>query len=220
MFAEFFSGLALVLQLTIAPIHVDTATDLSVELSALLHWTCSNPYWVGSHEVRGGMFAGQLETTCLVEGATGKGLVSLNSRLLKSAVHDVVVHEGPVAETYEGLHGYRFDVTEKLGKSDPLYLRQNIHVATDERTRLVYASLSSAIRGTGFAEYLKQMDTRLDVKPAESAGSYQIRMRSRLRAERPWYAPSDVFRAKVESIALEKFSFARATILPTLANAL
>ncbi len=171
--------------------------------------------------LQNGIFSGELITECLIMDANGQGLKSLNTSLMLGAVRDVEVHEGPVAELYRELPGFRFDVTEKMGKGgDALVVRQTIHVATDEHTRLYYATNSASITASGFAGYLRKMDTLLEVIPADAHGSYKLKLSSGIAIARPWYAPHGIFKSKAEAITLSKFQEAREMLIPKLVGAL
>lgn len=103
-----------------------------------------------------------------------------------------------------------------MGSKDVVTTRQDIHVSTDSRERLYYGSFTKSVQASGFAGYLKKIDTVFNLRSGSAAGTYKLELASRIIVDKPWYVPSGMFKSKVEDIARERFLEARGSIVPAI----
>lgn len=184
-------------------------------------WTCENVGWVTPPTLKKDIFKGDMISVCLISNTHGQGLKSLNAHFIKNATLNAEVHQGPLAEMFHDLPGYHYEVTEKLGKGgDTLVVRQDLHIATDEHTRLAYGVYSSKITASGLAGYVRNMSSFLEVTPGSEPGAFLVTMQSGFVIAQPWYIPDGIFKPTAEDIALTKFREARISIMTDIARSL
>jgi len=178
---------------------------------------CDTEDWVGSHGVADGdAFHGTLTSACDITDTSGSGLTELLKYLVDQTSARFVVNAGPVAETYLDLPSRLFDVTAK-DDSEELQVRSDLHIASDGKTRLEYASLSKEIQGSGNSQFLQQMDIKFTVTPGSNNNSYRFVLSTTLAVKRPWYAPVGVFESQAEKVAHEKYLQNRSATAPDIA---
>lgn len=184
-------------------------------------WSCDAERWVSPPVVVDGTYKGHIYSNCLIQDAQNGGLRALESFMNRKTAASRVVHAGPIAETYEGLPGSRYDVT--IGGedgSDSLTMRQDVHVVTDRARRFLYHTISRKIQGEGMAGYLTKAQIRLEVWATGQPDTYRIQASNYVEAEKPWFAPGGVFRSEAEKAQTEQFRKIRDRSLPEVAKTL
>lgn len=189
------------------------AVNEAQDLASTAHWTCAAERWASPPVLKDGVFQSELVSRCAIYGGMGK-VSALFERLVKTATADVTVHKGPFPAAYKGLPAIGVDVTVKGDPKDDVKIRQDVLIASDSTTRLVYAMRSKHIKASGMAGYLKEIATEVDLSTDQTLQArYTFVFYNRIRVERPWYAPSFIFKAKAESIAREKYLEARSAVV-------
>ena len=213
LFSAAFATLALALGQPSASFQL-TEADLNQNnwISAEQGWTCAEPKWAGEPTFSGSILTAVLENDCeMTAPHSDKSMSNLDQFFTENTLKARFVHSGPVSETFLGMPSKYFDVTirEKSG-SETITIRQDIHLATDLSNRLIYDVKSTSCEGTGMAEYLKGVATRIEVK---AGNTYKVHIRNEVRAEKPWYAPEAVFISKGKETALKIFIPLRAKLM-------
>lgn len=183
---------------------------------------CGPERWVGEPGMRADRFVGAMTSECEAALAGSRGDVGrLQDRLSDATLRENEIHAGPIEETYEGLPSVRFDLTSRrteLGES--LVLRLDLHLASDDLSRLVFDSLSTKIEGGGNAQYLKRLDTRMAVDRASDDGRFRFAMTNAVEVEKPWYAPTGIFVSKLKEGLREQYLSRRNAWVNQLADQL
>ncbi len=183
---------------------------------------CGLETWVGEPGMRGNRFVGAITSVCEAVLASSRGDVGrLQDRLSDAALRENEVHQGPIDETYEGLPSIRMDLTSRRTEmGENLVLRLDLHLASDDRSRLVFDSLSTKIEGSGNAQYLKKLDTRMEVSRASEEGRFRFATTHAVQIEKPWYAPTGVFVSKLKGGLREQYLSRREAWVNQLADQL
>jgi hypothetical protein len=189
-------------------------------------WTCIPEYWSVPADVNDGMFTGLMEDQCdmnaesvpALVGNPGSGLTSLSEFFKVSTMKSNIVNGAPVSETYHSLPGILFDVTNTTSGSDSVTVRSDVHIATDNQSKLLYDVLSKNITGTGNGDLLKKINIFFEMEPAGRAGHFSLKVGYELNVSKPWYAPGDMFKNEVVKMATEKFEKERQKLMPDIAS--
>jgi hypothetical protein len=184
-------------------------------------WACAPERWVLGPKLEDGFFKGSLETDCEVRDAVGNGLRGVESyaRGLVAGAKDI--HSGPIPETRDGLPSHYWDIAVELEEgADTLTVRQDTHLALDEKSKLRFEGLSKSVQGTGAASVLRRLDNLIEVTPNTAVGSWRVKLGGTLWAKKPWYAPNGTFMNEVEKAATASFQRGRDKTMPRIASAL
>ncbi len=128
-------------------------------------------------------------------------------------------HRPPIHVLLDGLRGQSFDLTHSLnGEEKGLRLREEILLATDGATRLVYQTRSKQIFASGMAGYLKRVSFQTILKRPSKGDTMTIEMRNSVQVKRPWFALSPLFFSIAKGIAEDKFEEARIPLLTFIAE--
>ena len=166
-------------------------------------WTCADPQWVNEPGMVNDQFVGILSNECTIEAPnTERNMKGAQDFFIETTNKSRVIHKGPVDETYESLPSKYYDVTVRDQGEEEVVVRQDVHLATDLKTRVIYDMKSTSIEGSGLAGYLRFVATRIQV---DGAGPLKVRVRNEVRVEKPWYAPEGIFVSKSKEIALRNF---------------
>lgn len=185
-------------------------------------FSCDDETWSSPLNFdRDGMLKGTITSLCYAPESKRQGFISLSEMLLNETVRNAYqVHNGPVRGPYLGMPAVRYDLTTRYenGK-DPLFIRSDFFVATDEVNRLVYANLSKKVNSSGMAKYLKKVDLLIESVPA-GKGGYYYRISASVAAERPFYAPEGTFKNEAEKMMRKQYRDSRAQWAPAIADSL
>jgi hypothetical protein len=179
-------------------------------------WTCTDPQWVGAPRMMSGNFEGTQQGLCTIQLTREGSIALLDQHFLESVKTSKTIHSGPTDETYQGLPGVLYDVTVQFTDGANVTVRENIHIASDRMTRLVYAALSTSVAASGMAGYLRKLDVIIDITKGTTLGKYEVKLTNSITVARPWYAPGGVFFGKAKEIAVAQFLKFRAGTLPEL----
>jgi hypothetical protein len=166
--------------------------------------------------MQNGNFVGVLEGTCEFRLGHEADLPALDRHLLESVSSAQKVHEGPIEDTYEGLPGVRYDITTNYPGSGNVTIRQNLHVATDTTTRVVYETDSTSVQATGFASFLRKLDVEFQVSKTGQPAAAGFKMRVAIQVAKPWYAPSGIFFSEAQKSAITQYNKSRDEAVPDL----
>ncbi len=185
-------------------------------------WTCAPERWVQGPKYEDGQFKGTLETECEVRDAFKGGVTTLEQSVRTTIANGAkTIHSGPTPGKWSGLPSNHWDVTVEI--KDPkstITVRQDSHLATDLKTRLQYATISTRLVGTGDAEPLRKLDNLMEAESTPIPGHYRVKLGGTLWAKKPWYAPTSVFMKEVEKAAISAFQKGRDNSMPTIASSL
>jgi hypothetical protein len=178
---------------------------------------CLAEHWKSGPGMSDGLLAGNIGTDCSVSEASGTGVASLYQFLsdIRHDAHITIVHSGPVPETYKGMNGIRYDVTAVYPNgSDPITVREDIHLASDQRGRLVFDTMSTQVSSSGLAGYLRKMDALLEVIASSSeAPKYLLKLDANLAVEKPAWIPISVAIKQARDIGAKQFQKTRDSVI-------
>ncbi len=164
-----------------------------------------------------GRFRGTLQAVCTVTQASNGGLKGLSEFLFNSTLKSTIVHAGPVNTTFDQLNAVQFDITQKIPDGT---IRSLVWIATDDTSRLSYSIQSQSMKLSGNAGLLEKLDVGFVVTPGSNAGEYSILLMNTVWVERPWYAPSDVFKNIAMDNARKEFQKNVQTMIPDVVRSL
>ena len=185
-----------------------------------LDYQCGEETWVTPPLMVDGRFSADLIAECTVKGASAKGLALLDQHLLDDATHGPglkQIHAGPTAETFDGLASIFYDASYV---ANPVEIRNDIHIATDRKTRLVYMTHSTDIIGHGWSKYLHELNVTVRVSPSGNAGDFRLSLEVSTLTDRPWFAPSKQFAKAAEKPMHDQFRQERDRVLPQISSQL
>jgi len=172
------------------------------EMSAI-EWKCAPETWDGNSGMINDQFIGTVSAVCEFKSIHGGGypqlIKHLNERITTSPEVEQV-HAGPKPESYDGMKSSYYDITAKLGSgSDVAHIRSDYHIASNETSRLVFATLSTKVTGTGNSKYVKKTDVIAEVLPKkrQKRGVYTIKMKAHAILDRPWFLPAGTFESMI-----------------------
>ena len=189
-------------------------------------FNCGDNEWVDEPRMEDGRFKGEVAVECVLTATEGHGVTGLEAYFIGNVEHSTEVHSGPDASEWDGLPSRQYDVTSVAPTGDgngQISIRSQVNVASDQATRVVYASESTDVEADGNAGFLKQLNITLDVRVDASqtlasgvARQFTVRMVNYLEVKKPWYAPSGIFFKKAKESALDQFESRRREVMPEL----
>jgi len=182
--------------------------------SGLSSWSCDTGKWLSQPELdEDGIFTAVRGSECIVTSPGGK-VLNLDRYLLSRVGHGTTVNEGPIDEIYEGLPGVRYDLSMRLeNDGNPMVIRSDVHFATDQKERFIYASQSKDIEASGTAGYLQKITEKVLVV-ALPENRFQFSLASSIDVAKPWYAPSGTFKTQMEKAFIKNFNSERDERIP------
>jgi len=183
-------------------------------------WNCEKEDWVGAPTLGSdNIFRGTIAVNCLITESQKSGLVSLDTFLLQQVAGAKIIHAGPIQEYYEGLPAVRYDVTVDIqNEHGTVVMRQDVHLATDRISRLMFATFSTNIDASGMAGYMRKVDAIVDVKPGPKQKAFSVRASTYMEVAKPWYVPRATFLKEATKAALDQFKGYRDKVIPELAG--
>ena len=181
---------------------------------------CSDATWVGTPGMESGNFVAVREGKCVIQLPQEGQLPKLDQFLLSEIAASKTIHAGPIEETYRELPSVRFDVTveQSDGGSNSVTVRQDAHIATDLKERLMYETLSKSVAGSGQAGYLRKLDTFIEVTRLGTPGSFELKLNTLIKIDKPWYAPTGTFVNQAKQMVIELFQKSRAQLAKDFAK--
>jgi len=169
----------------------------SLESEALLPpagYVCKSPVWVKRPVlIRGAVYAASMSADCAVYPQLGGDFAKLQAFSLDQLKKQGTINSGPTDTTFEGLPSLYVDTTVVIKGKDSATIRQDVQLATDREKKFISSTISKKISGTGYAEYLKKLDTRVEVLKTAVATEDASRVIFYTEMEKPWYAPEGMF---------------------------
>jgi hypothetical protein len=153
----------------------------------------------------------------VVTNAKPDGLTSGDGFFLNQTAKSSSINSGPTAETFENLPSVLYQVTDV---ADQLTIKSDEHIATDRKTKLVYAGFSTDIEGSGLSSFLKQLDVRVDITPTSDPSVYHLILTTTIGVDKPGFIPNGAFEGQAEKNARQQFEKKRDQLLPEVANSL
>jgi len=137
----------------------------------------------------------------------GGDFQTLESYELDQLKQRATINFGPQDETFEALPSKFLDATVKgAGKNFSAEVRTDLHIATDLVQRFVSVSTSTSIQGTGYADYLKSANTRVEVQKTPDVTQDQMKFTISGEFSKPWYIPEGIFLSEARSRGPAEFS--------------
>jgi len=137
-----------------------------------------------------GNYGAEMTTTCAIEPQQGGDFGKLQAYEMDQAKVRGTVNAGPTDETFEGMPSKYVDFTLQLkDKKFSVDVRSDLHLATDLASRFVSSSKSKDVRGTGYGEYAKRINTRIVATKTAQAGQDQVAFTVYAEFVKPWYVP-------------------------------
>lgn len=223
MFTQFLAVLTSVLNINNVFI---TPENLALDPAPETRFTfqCSEPAWVGTPGLRGGVFEGTLNATCdVVLQSVGSFTHLQNNLTSRIGGPQVKINAGPIAETYKNMPSQYYDVTlsaEEQG--DRVTLDQDIHIATNARDLLLFDTVSRKIIGSGMGKYLlnadayAQITTAIPVDPKD----FKMEFTNSVRIKKPALVPGGMFIGKVKTQLMQVAKEQLPKLIPPLAEGL
>ena len=179
-------------------------------------WTCADPHWVGEPVLVEDQFVAVLENDCQVTlPYTSSSINHLGDFFVEGTRKAKIIHSGPTSGQFEGMPSVYFDVTVYNKGSEEVTIRQDVNIASDQKSKLIYDMKSTSCEGTGLASYLRFVHTHIQVA-AET--QLKVRLSNEVHVEKPWYAPESIFIPEAKKSALEQFRPLRADLMNAIAN--
>jgi hypothetical protein len=181
------------------PLPFENPSDLLNETQ----WECAEPQWANEPGMDGDEFVAVLENDCkVIPPYKESSLKSLNQFLVDGTKRATIVHEGPNEEVFENLPSVYLDITVQEKGTEEVTIRQDVHIATDLKKKLIFDMKSKSCTGTGMAEYLRFVATRIELRAEKNL---VVKISNEVRVEKPWYAPESIFVSEAKKTALEQF---------------
>ena len=179
-------------------------------------WTCAEPHWIGEPVMVGEEFVAVLENDCQVTVPYSNETIShVADFFIDGTQKAKIIHSGPLSREFEGLASVFFDVTVYNKGSEEVTIRQDVNIASDQKSKLIYDMKSTSCEGTGLASYLRFVHTHIQVS---AQTQLQIRLSNEVRVEKPWYAPESIFIKEAKKSALDQFSPLRADLMNAISS--
>jgi len=176
---------------------------------------CEPEVWLGDHGISNGTFTGTLTGKCLVTNAAPSGVSSADQYFLSYISHATHVDVGPIEETFETFPSILYRVTDI---TDQLTIKSDEHIATDGKTKLIYAAFSTDINGSGLASYLRKLDLRVEVNSTPEPTQYEILLNTTISVAKPFFVPGGAFQSQAEKSAKEQYEKRRDKMLPDIVD--
>lgn len=131
---------------------------------------CSEPLWYTpvTYDKTTGTFSATLSSVCQIKLPKPGSIAKLDQYAVKELAQNDKDVAGPVSETFEGLPSARYETTHISTSEEEggtLTLRQDVHIATDGKTRLVAATVSkNAVGSNATLSLIKKIDTHSDIR--------------------------------------------------------
>jgi hypothetical protein len=96
----------------------------------------------------------------------------------------------------------------------------DIWIATDTKTVLYFDTFSKGMNNSGNAQYVKKMDLLSMLTPGVEGDNpdhlYGIKLTAYLEADKPWFAPSGMFKDKVRAAVEDNIHAAEKGVIETI----
>jgi hypothetical protein len=193
----------------------EPAQNDTPEVSAQ-NWTCGEPKWVGDPAMNGDQFEAALENDCEITlPYNDQSLSHLNDFFTNGTKKAREIHQGPVVGEFEGLPSVYFDVTVYNKGTEEVTIRQDVQIATNLKSKLIFDMKSTSCQGTGMAEYLRFVHTRIELITGQKM---KVRISNEVHVEKPWYAPEAIFVPQAKDTAIQQFGPLRTQLLDGVAS--
>jgi hypothetical protein len=216
IFAVFALGAGTVQELGSRLARADEGLPEDATLNDAGQWTCGNPSWVGNPGMQPTGFVGVQEGTCTVQLSRDGSISALDQHFRDGIKDSKIVHAGPVDETFQGLPGVLYDVTVEVTDGAFVTIRQDVHIASDRTTQVIYATVSKSVAASGMAGYLRKLEIGMEITQGDAPGKYNVKLTNGITVAKPWYAPTGIFVSKAKEQAVNQFLKFRATSLPDI----
>ncbi len=176
---------------------------------------CADSVWTEGPMLVGKAFKGSQEIVCQISLNHSGNLPKLDQFLTEYIKKAQTVHSGPTPEIYANLPSVHYDITIKYVGQETVTMREDVHLATDLKTRLVFESFSSSVAGSGFAAYIRKVDSGVFVTRLNDDGTqFEIKVTNSIVVNKPWYSPSGVFFSKARDNAVAQFRQSVSEVIP------
>lgn len=158
--------------------------------------SCAAPSWVGTPAMDSqGRLEATLEAICKIVADEHASIDALDHNLIASIPGQFKVRSGPTEEEWQDLPSVSFAVTDSsVQNGDHVTLQEDLHIASDDKTEMVYVSHSTSIQGSGNAAYLKVLDVTEEVtQDSQQENTFNLKVTQSVQLAKPWYAPSGIF---------------------------
>ena len=182
-------------------------------------YECQAPVWVKNPQWKqGDLYLAEIRANCVIHPQRGGDFNQLAAFAVDQIKKQATVHKGPVSEIFEGMPAQYFDATVAIHSKDSVTIRQNVNIATDATSKFVSSSESTNVQGTGYGEYLKRLDSRLEVLSANSVTDHPAQVSFYAEVEKPWYAPEGMFLDEIQKRVPDQFAKVRDRLVSDLAK--
>jgi hypothetical protein len=186
-----------------------------------VRYHCQPESWREPARMENGVYIAQLQMDCFVAVEAGSSVKGIRAEMEDTLRATRVVHQGPLYESHSGLPASKYQVTVALkDEGEGIQVDEDVWIASDEKTQLIYETSSRSIRAQGMASYLRKVWFRAEVKASSSQSGYQVRLLNRIEVARPWYAMEWVFTPIAKKSVIQKFHKVRDELLPKIAGSL
>ena len=228
MLTHFFAVIASILNIhSFSFLNLSHVSDVSSDnqpREARFTVQCSEPAWVGTPGLRGGIFEGTLNANCDVALKAVGNFTHLQNQLgSRMANENVKVNAGPIPETYKEMPSQYFDVTMSGdGQGEHVTIDQDIHIATNSKDLLFFDTVSRKIVGSGMSQYLLSMNAFAKVTTAATADpvDFKIEFTNSVRIKKPALVPGGMFVSKVKAQLMQVAKEQLPKLVPPLAEGL
>lgn len=153
--------------------------------------TCESPVWESEPaRLASGNYGAEISAVCTIHPTLGGDLAKLESYVLMQFQQRGSIRVGPIDETFETLPSKYLEVeVQQAGKDFSARIINDVHIATDLTQELRLSTRSKKIIATGYAEYVKRIDTRMELATATAPGEHLAKITVMGEVAKPWFVP-------------------------------
>lgn len=165
--------------------------ESSLPVSGLELSTCDTPVWEAEPaKLSGGNYGAEISAICTIRPSMGGDFAKLEAYALSQFRQRGAITVGPVDESFEALPSKYLEIeVQQAGKDFSARIINDVHLATDLTERLTMVSRSKKIVATGYAEYVKRIDTRMSFVATTVLGEHRAKITVLGEVSKPWFVP-------------------------------
>jgi hypothetical protein len=158
--------------------------------------------------------------TCKVSSADSKGFAALNDFFLKRVQQESHVVSGPKAAKLEGMPGKVFKTLDRVeSNGDQMEVNNDFYVVTDGKSRLISATFSNSVNGSGNSASVTYLDSAVDVKSSDNK-AYSVKITGNIHVDKPFLVPNSFVEGPSQKAVLDAVNKSARDLAPRIDKAL
>ncbi len=159
-------------------------------------------------------------STCKITSDGAKGFASLNDFFAKRVQQESHVVSGPKASKLQGLPGSLWKTLDRFDSNgDTMEVDNDFYVVTDGKSRLISATFSNSVRGSGNSSSVSYLDSAVDVKSSDGK-SYSVKITGNIHVEKPVLVPQSFVEGPTQKAILDAVNKSTKDLGPRIDKAL